>query len=60
MVSKYYFSERMFTELNSAMKKTETVNLSSSGPYPSHKPKANQLEKKGKAPLLQREAAERS
>lgn len=47
----------MFIELNSVADKTETVNLSSSGPC--HRSKANKLEKRGKMPLLQWEAAKR-
>lgn len=58
MVSKYYFSEMMFAEFDSVVVETETVKQrSSSRPYPSHMSKANQLEKKGKMPLLQQEAA---
>jgi len=56
VVSKYYFSERVFIELNSPVGETESVNPSSLGPYPSHRSKADQLDKKGKMPLLQREA----
>lgn len=48
----------MFAEFDSVVVETETVKQrSSSRPYPSHMSKANQLEKKGKMPLLQQEAA---
>lgn len=54
MVSQYYFSERTFTELASVVDETDIINLSSSGPYPSYRSKANQLEKKGKMPVSNR------
>lgn len=54
MVSKYYFSERMFTKLAFVADETEILNLSSSSPYPSYRSKTNQLEKKGKMPLSNR------